>query len=87
MLKKNFRNALRGTSALNWFNSLEHLGVDIQYATTSKQDLKWTSKNPTNSSVVFKIADIKQAENESVLDYFSRGIDTIKGLKFKIDPA
>ena len=42
---------------------------------------------PTNSSVVFKIADIKQAENESVLDYFSRGIDTIKDLKSKIDSA
>ena len=35
--------------------------------------------------MVFKIADIKQTKN--VLDYFSRGIDTIKDLKSKIDPA
>ena len=25
-----FRNALRGTSALEWFSSLEHLGVDTK---------------------------------------------------------
>ena len=43
--------------------------------------------SPTNSSVVFKIADIKQQENESVLDYVRRGMDTIKDLKSKIDSA
>ena len=83
-----FRNALRGTSALNWFNSLEHLGVNVavwaEVKTRFEVDFKAA---PTNSSVVFKIADIKQADNESVLDYFSRGIDTIKDLKSKIDPT
>ena len=83
-----FRNALRGTSALNWFNSLEHLGVDITVWANVKTRFEVDFKAaPTNSSVVFKIADIKQAENESVLDYFSRGIDTIKDLKSKIDPT
>ena len=83
-----FRNALRGTSALNWFNSLEHLGVNIAEWASVKTRFEVDFKAaPTNSSVVFKIADIKQAENESVLDYFSRGIDTIKDLKAKIDPA
>ena len=83
-----FRNALRGTSALNWFNSLEHLGVNVavwaEVKTRFEVDFKAA---PTNSSVVFKIADIKQADSESVLDYFSRGIDTIKDLKSKIDPT
>ena len=66
-----FRNALRGTSALNWFNSLEHLGVDITVWANVKTRFEVDFKAaPTNSSVVFKIADIKQAENESVLDYF-----------------
>jgi hypothetical protein len=83
-----FRNALRGTSALNWFNSLEHLGVNIAEWASIKTRFEVDFKAaPTNSSVVFKIADIKQAENESVLDYFSRGIDTIKDLKAKIDPT
>ena len=83
-----FRNALRGTSALNWFNSLEHLGVNITVWANVKTRFEVDFKAaPTNSSVVFKIADIKQAENESVLDYFSRGIDTIKDLKSKIDPT
>ena len=83
-----FRNALRGTSALNWFNSLEHLGVNIaEWASVKKRFEVDFKAAPTNSSVVFKIADIKQAENESVLDYFSRGIDTIKDLKAKIDPT
>ena len=41
----------------------------------------------TNSSVVFKIADIKQQDNESVLDYFSKGMDPINDLKSKIDPT
>ena len=83
-----FRNALRGTSALNWFNSLEHLGVNIAEWASVKTRFEVDFKAaPTNSSVVFKIADIKQAENESVLDYFSRGIDTIKDLKAKIDPT
>ena len=83
-----FRNALRGTSALNWFNSLEHLGVNIAVWANVKTRFEVDFKAaPTNSSVVFKIADIKQAENESVLDYFSRGIDTIKDLKSKIDPT
>ena len=83
-----FRNALRGTSALNWFNSLEPLGLDItvwdNIKTTFETDFKAA---PTNSSVVFKIADIKQADSESVLDYFSRGIDTMKDLRAKIDPT
>jgi hypothetical protein len=83
-----FRNALRGTSALNWFNSLEHLGVNITVWANVKTRFEVDFKAaPTNSSVVFKIADIKQGENESVLDYFSRGIDTIKDLKSKIDPT
>ena len=33
---------------------------------------------PTNSSVVFKIADIKQTEHDVVYNYFSVGIDPIK---------
>jgi hypothetical protein len=83
-----FRNALRGTSALNWFNSLEHLGVNVAVWADIKTRFEVDFKAaPTNSSVVFKIADIKQADNESVLDYFSRGIDTIKDLKSKIDPT
>ena len=83
-----FRNALRGTSALNWFNSLEHLGIDITQWANIKTRFEVDFKAaPTNSSVVFKIADIKQTESESVLDYFSRGIDTIKDLKSKIDPT
>ena len=83
-----FRNALRGTSALNWFNSLEHLGINVTVWDNIKTRFELDFKAaPTNSSVVFKIADIKQAENESVLDYFSRGIDTIKDLKSKIDPT
>ena len=83
-----FRNALRGTSALNWFNSLEHLGVNVAVWADIKTRFEVDFKAaPTNSSVVFKIADIKQADSESVLDYFSRGIDTIKDLKSKIDPT
>ena len=72
-----FRNALRGTSTLNWFNSLEHLGIDTVVWNNIKTRFEVDFKAAhTNSSVVFKIADIKQTEHESVLDYFSKGIDT-----------
>ena len=76
------RNALRSTSGFIWLNSLEHLEVDTTVCANIKRRFEVDFKAaPTNYSVVFKIAGIKQQENESVLDYFSRGIDTIKGLK------
>ena len=82
-----FRNALRGTSALHWFNTLEYLGVDTTLWNNIKTRFEIDFKAaPTNFSMVFKIADIKQQENKSVLEYFSRGINTIKNLNSKIDP-
>ena len=65
--RAHFRNSLRCPSALNWFNSLEHLGVDTTVWNYMKTRFEVDIKAaPTNSSVVFKIADIKQTGNESV---------------------
>ena len=62
--------------------------MDITVWNNLKTRIKVNFKaTPTNSSVVFKIADMEQTESESVLDYFSRGIDTLKNLTSKIDPA
>ena len=60
------QNAFRGTEVLDWFESLEPLGIDVLHWEPIKaafiNDFKAA---PTISSVVFKIADIKQQDTET----------------------
>ena len=81
-------NAFRGQEVLDWFDSLAPLGVNTavwaEIQTAFQIDFKAA---PTTTSVIFKIADIKQGETETVLNYFGRILKTVSDLKAKIDPT
>ena len=81
------RNALRGT-LLDWYDSLEDLGVNITvWAEIQARFETDFEAAPSASSVVYKITEIKQNENEDVNEYFGRCLKTMKDFKSKVDPA
>jgi hypothetical protein len=70
-------NAFRGP-LLNWFDSLQSLGVDIRVWAQIQTRFEIDSEAaPSASSVVYKITEIKQADQEDVNEYFSRSIKTM----------
>ena len=78
------RNAFRG-DLIDWFDSLASLGIDSRVwdnvRTTFETDFRAT---PSVSSVFQKIPDIKQLENETVIQYFSKALKTMEEFKTKI---
>ena len=80
------RNALRG-SLLDWYDSLEDLGVNtLVWAEIQARFETDFEAAPSASSVVYKITEIKQNENEDVNEYFGRCLKTMKDFKSKVDP-
>ncbi len=71
------RNDFRGP-LLDWFDSIQALGVDIQVWDQIQARLEIDFEAaPSASSVVYKITEIKQADHEDVNEYFSRSIKTM----------
>ena len=80
------RNALRG-SLLDWYDSLEDLGVNTTvWAEIQARFETDFEAAPSASSVVYKITEIKQNENEDVNEYFGTCLKTMKDFKSKVDP-
>ena len=81
------RNALRGP-LLDWYDSLGDLGVNTAvWAEIQARFETDFEAAPSASSVVYKITEIKQTENEDVNEYFGRCLKTMKDFKSKVDPA
>ena len=81
------RNAFRG-ELLEWFDSLTICGVDITvWANIKEQFEKDYHAAPSTSSIVHKIPDIKQGDNETVVQYFNKALKTVNELKSKINSA
>ena len=75
-------NSFRGQEVLDWFDSLAPLGVNTTVWAEIQLAFEFDFKAaPTTTSVVFKIADIKQTEAETVLNYFGRILKTVADLK------
>ena len=80
-------NSFRGQEVLDWFDSLAPLGINTTVWAEIQAAFEFDFKAaPTTTSVVFKIADIKQTEAETVLNYFGRILKTVADLKAKVDP-
>ena len=80
-----FRNALRG-EVLKWYNALPLLDVDNinweNVKTQYEQDFRAT---PTISSVIQKLPEIRQKDNESVIQYVSQWAEILLELTTKTD--
>ena len=80
-----FRNALRG-KALKWYNGLplmkiDNLNWDLVKA-HFEEDFQGT---PNSSSVIQKLPEIRQKDDERVIDYVSRVTEILLDLKAKTD--
>ena len=81
------RNSLRG-DLIDWFDSLKPLGVDITIWANIQAAFETDYEAaPTASSIVNKIPTIKQNDQESVVQYFSRAVKIMEEFKTKIDPT
>ena len=78
------RNTFRG-DLIDWFNKLNALGINTAVWDNVKTAFKTDFRvAPSFSSVVHKIPDIKQLENETVIQYFSKALKTMEEFKAKI---
>ena len=67
-----FRNALRG-EVLKWYNALPLLDIDnLDWTRVKAQFERDFRASPTISSVISKLPEIRQKDNESVIQYVSR---------------
>jgi hypothetical protein len=78
------RNAFRG-DLIDWYDSLAALGIDSKVWDNVKNSFETDFRAaPSVTSVVHKIPDIKQQENETVIQYFSKALKTMEEFKAKI---
>ena len=80
------KNAFRG-DLIDWFNSLSALGID----NTNWDNVKTAFENDyrvktSTTSMVQKIPEIKQAQDETVVQYFSKALKIMNDLKSEINP-
>ncbi len=76
-----FRNALRG-EVLKWYNALPLLDIDnLDWEIVCTQFEQDYRAAPTISSVIQKLPEIKQKDNESVNQYVSRCAEILLELK------
>ena len=80
------KNALRG-EVIDWFDSLQAFDIDTQnwneIKTAFQSDFRTT---PSMTTMVSQIPEIKQKQEESVVQYFTKALKTIKGFEDSIKP-
>ena len=80
-----FRNALRG-KALKWYNMLPLMELNnLNWDLVKAQFEEDFQASPNSSSVIQKLPEIKQKDDEKVIDYVSRVAEILLDLKAKTD--
>ena len=80
-----FRNALRG-KALKWYNMLPLMEMNnLNWDVVKLQFEKDFKATPSSSSVIQKMPEIRQKDDESVIDYVSRVAEILLDLKARTD--
>ena len=78
------RNAFRG-DLIHWFDNLTALGIGTEIWDNVKTAFKTDFRAASSvTSVVHKIPDIKQMENETVIQYFLKALKTMEEFKTKV---
>ena len=78
-----FRNALRG-KALKWYNMLPLMELNnLDWGLVKAQFEEDFQASPSSSSVIQKLPEIRQKDDETVIDYVSRVAEILLELKSK----